>query len=118
MGTHRSGPRAIAVEFEETITVRFLVESTEPNGTTRSMHVYVCFPDEARAVLETMSWTNPRCILDVLFDIGGAYAGTSVMTHYASETDGVSDDRVGHAPMVLNLPLGFFRARLELPSSS
>ena len=61
---------AVGFQLSDGVAADFRVEVAEPGGLPRCVSVRVEFPDDARALLETLSWSHGGRIVAVLEHVG------------------------------------------------
>jgi hypothetical protein len=108
---------AASVRLRDVVSVDYDITFVEADGSPRELHVMVSFPDEARALLQELSWRQAQSIVDTVFEIGAAYAARSVASRLAGAT-GLSADATARIPTALYMPLGSFRDGLEAVGGS
>jgi hypothetical protein len=108
---------AAVVQLRDVVSVEYDIAFVERDGSPRELHVLVSFPDEARALLQELTWRQAQSIVDTVFEIGAAYAARTVASRLAGAT-GLSADATARIPKALYMPIGSFRAGLEAVRAS
>ena len=103
----------VAVRLRGVVSVDYDIRVTGPDESPFELSVTVSFPDEARALLEHLSWRQAESIVDTLFEIGAAYAARSVASRWMAATGRPADRSAACAPTALRMPLASFRAGLD-----
>jgi hypothetical protein len=109
---------ATDVRLLDVVSVDYDIRLVGPDGTPRELHIAVSFPDEARALLQELSWRQAQSIVDTVFHIGAAYAARSVAMRALGESGPTTDGRAASQSTALNMPIEYFRAGLEAIRSS
>ena len=102
--------RPLRVTLSGTVLVDFDITIIGRTGTERHVVVRVEFPDEARAMLETSTWTRGTSIPEAISRLGAAFLERNGMRGIIG-VDGV-DGAVASRPPTFHLPLSFVRSRL------
>jgi hypothetical protein len=102
--------RPVRVMLSGTVLVDFEITVTGRSGVERRVLVRVEFPDEARAMLETSTWTRGTSIPEAISRLGAAYLERNGVTGLIGTGD--VDMPVATRPPTYHLPLSFVRSRL------
>src|SRR4029079_16753704 len=69
---------ALAMQLRDVVSVDYDIKFVGPDGAPRELRVAVTFPDEARALLQELSWREAQTLVDTVFEVGAASAAPSL----------------------------------------
>lgn len=101
--------RVSAVELSLTVAVQYEVAVVAADGTTRRAKVRVQFPDEIRAMLETVTWSSGATILESIATLGLNYLNRLKAAGLLRDC---AEDRTFHLPLA-HLRAAFDTARRQ-----
>jgi hypothetical protein len=103
--------------LRDVVSADFDITFVGPDGSPRELRVAVSFPDEARALLQELSWCEAQSIVDTVFEIGAAYAARALAPRLCDAT-WPSSDADARVPPTLRMPLESFREGLAAVRAS